>query len=187
MKSVFRHVPRTALIVVAVLFAALGIFGTRSVWAAQDIDPAQLNESHISQISTNCRDALPRIQQVQRIDRATRLNQSGLFTSIQDLMTRFNGRAVLNKVDASHLIELSNVMISKVETYRSDYQKYDLAISNLAQFQNCETQPTIFYASLTQVRGMRAQLARDVAEIEKIITEYRQQVKNIQQETGATS
>jgi hypothetical protein len=158
------------------IFATLGL--SQAVFAQTD---QQLTASQEAAVTRSCKSAQQQIKRVQQQDTITRTNRGRAYQgTILELMASLNSRVVLNKGDASKLIEVTNTLQSRFAEFYNDFTKYDAKMGDLITFTDCQSQPAVFYASLTQARGMRLQLADDTKAMDQLISDYAGQVDTLQ-------
>ena len=118
--------------------------------------PQPLTDAQIEQIRRNCQGSQSFLQQIQRNDAAARINRGRIYESLGKLLTNFNSRVVLNKLDAPSLVTASSAFTTKVSAFQSDYLSYE--------------------DTLTQARELRAKLSKDIQDINAILDTYQQGV-----------
>ncbi|MFS8118187.1 MAG: hypothetical protein ACMG55_06800, partial [Microcoleus sp.] len=157
------------------LFLAVVIGATGVAFAdSADQQPAP---SQLSAIAGSCKVAQQQIKRVELQDSITRTNRGHAYQgNMLQLMASFNSRAALNKRDVSKLAEITNTLQTKFSVFYDDFTKYDAKLVELVNLADCQKQPALFYAALTQARGMRQQLADDTKEMDQLIAEYFVQV-----------
>lgn len=144
-------------------------------------DAAEMNLSaeHVSAIRQNCIESQGILQRVQRSDLATRTNRGRTYDSTLKLMQALNIRVVANDIKApalnKHRIDLND----KFAAFKSNFVRYDASMNNTIRIA-CENQPEVFYASLTQTRGLRNQLAADIKEMDGLVGQYRAVVSELE-------
>ena len=137
--------------------------------------PQPLTDAQIEQIRRNCQGSQSFLQQIQRNDAAARINRGRIYESLGKLLTNFNSRVVLNKLDAPSLVTASSAFTTKVSAFQSDYLSYEDTLSRVLKVK-CEEQPVTFYDTLTQAREQRAKLSKDIQDINAILDTYQQGV-----------
>ncbi|HEX4662248.1 MAG TPA: hypothetical protein VH144_01405 [Candidatus Saccharimonadales bacterium] len=157
----------SSLISVAILLLATA---TTAVTRA---DPADitLSQDQLDTIRTNCTEAEGQLQRVQRADAVSRTNRGRAYDATLQLMAAFNSRVAINKVSAPKLAENTTALQAKFEQFYNDFTRYDSSMTSTTRVK-CQDQPAVFYATLTQTRGLRVQLANDIRDMDKLIDEY---------------
>ncbi len=158
------------------LFLAV-VVGAAGVAFADSADQ-QPTASQLGAIAGSCKSAQQQIKRVELQDSITRTNRGRAYQgNILQLMASFNSRVALNKRNASKLTEITNTLQTKFSVFYDNFTKYDAKLVELVNLADCQKQPAVFYAALTQTRGMRQQLAGDTKEMDQLIAEYLVQVE----------
>lgn len=142
-----------------------------------------LTDSQLETIQTSCVDAQISLQQVQVSERVTRTNRGQAYESLGKLMTNLNSRVVQNQLNAPGLISISSDYQKALTAFRSDFNSYDDALTELSKM-DCRNQPTTFNDRLIVVREKRARLREDVTTLDTLIDKYQQDVDVLKQGTG---
>jgi hypothetical protein len=151
------------------LLAALTLMPTVPVHA----DPADmsLTPGQVESIKQHCVDAQGQLQRIQRNDAVTRTNRGRNYDAIIKLMTALNNRVTTNSINAPKLSETSASLQRKFQQFYDDFTNYDTSLTATIR-KSCQTEPEVFYASLTQTRGLRVQLSNDIRDMDKLALDY---------------
>lgn len=144
-----------------------------------DAADMNLSQEHISVIRQNCLEAQGILQRVQRNDLVVRTNRGRTYDSILRLMQALNTRAVANSINVTALEQQRSALNDKFTDFKNNFVKYDAGMNSTIRI-SCEGQPEVFYASLTQTRGLRNQLAADIKEMDSLAGQYRATVGELQ-------
>lgn len=175
--------------------ALLAVVWTATVALLQPLhvfaDPADtvLTQDNLNIIEQTCVSAQGQLARVQINDKLVRINRGGDYNSLIRLMQALDARAASNNYDTSSLIPIAGSLSDKYQQFASDFTKYDNTVDNVIQM-NCRSQPAVFYSALTQARGLRAQLANDIKEMDTLVDQYQQlvtQFKGIVVSRGSAS
>lgn len=136
-------------------------------------DPADmvLSQEQLNAIRANCIDAEGQLQRVQHSDAVVRTNRGRAYDATLQLMAAFNSRVAINKANAPKLAEDTAALQAKFQQFYNDFTRYDTSMTNTIHVK-CQDQPAVFYATLTQTRGLRLQLANDVHDMDKLVDDY---------------
>lgn len=142
--------------------------------------PVPLTDAKIENIRQNCISAQVALQRIQRSDAATRVNRGQTYEVILTrLMSPFNGRLAFNRLDEASTFTTSTKKYEQaVDKFKQDYAEYEDLLSRVLRIK-CQNQPVTFYDTLTEAREARAQVAKDIVEVAKILQEYRGLVSNL--------
>lgn len=164
---------RRIIIGIAVAVALLG--GVASVARAQEAPAAApMTDEHIARIKANCSAAKVTISRLHASDALLRVNRGQLFESISTkLMVPFNSRVALNQLDSGKLVSITSVYGKELDGFRTDYQHYEEAMSQLLQL-DCEKQPVAFYDAVASVRTKRAAVHTRAEALQKATRDYKE-------------
>jgi hypothetical protein len=160
------------LIVLAILTVATsGAFLWQAKAEAQDAPP--MTEAHIAKIRSNCIEAQSVLTQLHTSDALLRVNQGQLYELISTkLMAPFNGRAALNKLDATKLIAVSASYDQELAAFRANYKLYEESMSRTLKI-NCINQPVAFYDSVGETRAKRKIVYTNSLNLKTYIQKYK--------------
>ena len=136
-----------------------------------------------SVISANCRFAQRLLSQIEHADAVIRVNRGSDYNDILDLFFAMNARVSSNKISAPKLTELSANFQNETNTFHDAYNKYDDALSALTT-QDCTGSPNQFYSDLENVRKLVASINNSVANLDKIIADYRAELTKVVPQGG---
>lgn len=136
-------------------------------------DPADvtLSQEQLTAIKANCISAQSQLQRVLRSDTVARTNRGRAYDITLRLMAALNSRVVLNKINLPKLAENTTALQSKFNQLYNDFTKYNNSMTNTINLK-CQNQPAVFYATLTQTRGLRVQLAGDIRDMDRLVDDY---------------
>lgn len=162
---------RTLIIAGIVATTLVGglLFGMPS---AQAEDAAPMTDAHIARIKANCVDAQATLFQLHASDAGLRVNRGQIYESLSTkLMTPFNLRMVLNRIDAASLVTAAAEYERQLQAFRNQYQEYDQAMTATLRM-NCVKQPVAFYDSVADTRKKRQLTHESTVELHKTIEKY---------------
>lgn len=169
-----------------VLVFAIGIIGVAlgHTVKAQSAVPTMTDE-HIARIRSNCVEAQSTLYQLHASDALLRVNRGQLYESISTkLMTPFNSRVTLNKLDSVRLITVATTYERQLDDFRASYQQYEEAMSRTLAM-NCMNQPVAFYDSVGETRDKRNKVNQSTLILQKTLQDYKdafeQLAKNLQE------
>jgi len=139
---------------------------------------APLTDQYIAAIRVGCSNALQSILQVQKSEAASRVNRGREYETILRLLAAFNGRVVLNKLDASALIQKTSQIQQRFSQFNDNYLAYADRIDETLKV-NCQEAPVTFYDSLSTARDAREAIARDVKQMDTLLNEYQAHLDNL--------
>lgn len=137
-----------------------------------------LTDAQIGIIRQNCAYAQQILQRSQRNEAASRVNRGHGYETTLRLMTSFNSRVALNKINAPKLAELTTQVEDKFDSFRTDYIAYDDQLETVLKLK-CREQPVTFYDELTLAREARAKVAKDIADIDSLLDQYQSAVDEL--------
>ena len=155
---------------VFILFVALSIIClTPKANAAQ---PRILNPNEAALVAQNCVVSQGSMQRLGNSDLATRVTRGRVYDYLlTKLIAPLNSRVALNRFDAGELTTTTTNIEQKFLGFKQDYTKYETALSSLVAF-NCTAHPQEFYTQLEGARGLRAQVATDLADLDTLFDAY---------------
>lgn len=130
-----------------------------------------LTDQYIASIKAGCTDALRGILQVQKSEAATRVNRGREYETLLRLVSAFNSRVVINKLDAPVLTSATARIQMKFTNFQEHYLDYADKVDATLKV-NCKQAPVTFYDKLTAARGARGLVAADVTDINGLLDEY---------------
>lgn len=143
-----------------------------------DAADTNLTPKHIATIRQNCIEAQSTLQRIQRNDVVVRTNRGRSYDGMLKLMDALNARIKSNSVIAPKLEDIRASLQQKFKQFYSDFTKYDSSITDTIHI-GCGSQPEVFYATLTQTRGLRVQLANDIKDMDMEISNYKTAVAEL--------
>lgn len=133
---------------------------------------ASMTEAHIQRIRSNCIEAQTSLTQLHASDALLRVNRGQIYESIlTKLMTPFNGRLALNKLDNAALTTVTSQYERALSSFRSNYQQYEEAMSRTLKI-TCTNQPVAFYDSVTETRSKRQLVHDSTVQLQQLIQAY---------------
>jgi hypothetical protein len=159
------------VLMLTLLFAGLvgGIFCTSMVVRAEG---SPMTEAHIARIRSNCIDAQSQLTQLHATDALLRVNRGQLYELISTkLMSPFNSRLALNKLDDATLVSTSALYDQQLMDFRLHYQQYEEAMSSLLKI-HCVNQPVAFYDSVSDARAKRSKVHESTVKLQESIKSY---------------
>lgn len=165
----------TILIAAALLSTLLGVAVLDA--SAQDQVAIPMTEEHIARIRSNCVDAQSVLFQIHASDAGLRVNRGQIYESMSTkLMTPFNSRMVLNRIDTTNLLSISNEYEKQLKEFRAQYKTYEEAMSDTLAI-DCVNQPVAFYDHVTETRKQRQLTHESTAALHETIRQYGSEVK----------
>lgn len=147
--------------------------------------PQALNDEQIEQIRRNCQTSQGYLQQIQRNDAAARINRGRAYESLSKLITNFNSRVVVNRLDAPALVTVSSAVSKRISDFQSDYLQYEDKLSAALRIK-CREQPVTYYDTLTSARELRTRVAKDVQDINTLLDDYQKGVTTLKTQLSET-
>lgn len=158
-------------LVITIIASVIALGGIHSRAAYADPADAALTDAQLQAISRSCIAAQGQIQRVQVSDKVARTNRGSSYAALIRLMQALNQRTADNNFDTTTLTLTAAAAEAKYQQFISDYTKYDNTMDEVVRM-SCQSQPAVFYAALTQTRGLRVQLANDVRGLDEIVAQY---------------
>lgn len=160
--------------IVGIAVAAALLGGVATVARAQEAPAAPMTDEHIARIKANCSAAKVTMSRLHASDALLRVNRGQLFESISTkLMAPFNSRVALNQLDSGKLVSITSGYGKELDGFRTDYQHYEEAMSQLLQL-DCEKQPVTFYDGVANVRTKRAAVHARAEALQKATRDYKE-------------
>jgi hypothetical protein len=162
-----RYLLLLSLIVVA-------LAGVATVTHAQSEQP--MTDERVEVIRANCKEAIVTLDRLHASDGLLRVNRGQLFESISTkLMTPFNNRLNANQLERGLLPAISEEYVSRLDTFRSDYQDYEKAMTRTLMI-DCTRQPVTFYDAVVETRTKRQKVHDSSVLLQDSIRKYRAEV-----------
>lgn len=130
-----------------------------------------LSDLQIVAIRKGCQVATRGIDIVQEAEAASRVNRGRVYESIMQLVTAFNSRVALNKLDAPVLTSTTVKLQKALDTFHAHYIDYAKTMDQTKAY-SCHDAPVSFYDSLTAAREARALVAEDIRTIDRLLDQY---------------
>lgn len=163
------------------LFALAGIFlvSIMAFTTASAVSVEPMTDAHIEKIRANCVEAQSSLNQLHSSDALLRVNRGQLYETISTkLMTPFNSRVLLNKLDGLTFVSLTTDYDRQLTEFRTNYQAYEEAMS-LALELDCRKQPVAFYDSITDTRQKRQKTYEATQALSKTIADYESEIDSL--------
>jgi hypothetical protein len=159
-----------SIVAVAAIF---GVLCWHSIAYAQS--DALMTEEHIARIRSNCIEAQSTLNQLHSSDALLRVNRGQLYESISTkLMTPFNSRATLNRLDVTKLSALAASYERELVAFRTNYKSYEETLSQALKI-NCINQPVAFYDTVNDAREKRTLVHANTTTLKTIIQKYKEE------------
>lgn len=140
-------------------------------------DNKPLSDAHIANIRANCVEAQTSLSQLHASDGLMRVNRGQLYESISTkLIAPLNSRLILNRIEPGNLLTLATKYDQQLQTFRNDYQAYEVAMSRTLSF-NCVKEPSLFYDSLVDAREKRQKTHDAAQDLQKVVIEFGEEFK----------
>ena len=157
--------------ILTIIFASVVVLGLTSFYNVSATD-TPISNQQIDRIYGNCSQAKNTLNQLHASDALLRVNMGQIYESISTkLMTKFNSRVSNNKFDNNNLTSATNSYNSELDTFRSDYKKYEEQL-NLAINVDCQKQQVSFYDAVALARTERNRVHDDIVRINQYIDQY---------------
>jgi hypothetical protein len=174
-------------LIIAGMVATTLVGGLLFGMSANAEDRLPMTDEHIARIRANCVDAQATLFQLHASDAGLRVNRGQIYESLSTkLMTPFNLRLVLNRIDGATLVTAAAEYERQLQAFRNQYQEYDQAMTTTLRM-NCVKQPVAFYDSVTDARKKRQLTHESTVELHKTIEKYGNEVdalaKNFEAQT----
>ncbi len=132
-----------------------------------------LDDNQIEQIRNNCSITQATLSRVHISDALIRVNLGRQYEALSTkLMAPFNSRAALNKLDATNLVGTTTKYENALNNFRTEYQAYEQTVSKALQI-DCKNNPASFHETVAEAQEKRKRVSSSVAELNKLIAEYR--------------
>lgn len=159
---------RFALLLVAGVAALVSV---ATIAHAQDT-PAPMTDAMVAHIRDVCSSAQGDLTRLHASDALLRVNQGQALLSISDrLMTPLNSRIALNQLDGGSLTSITSTYVTQFNTFSTDYQQYEEAMSHAMQI-DCTKEPVTFYDAVTDARNKRSVVHDDMLALQKSLRDY---------------
>lgn len=171
------------LAVLAAMVATAGLFAV--VVRAQD-STKDLTAAQIESVRSNCVTSQASLQRLRDSDLIARTIHGRSYNDLSILMKSFNSRVAFNGINAP---ELAAAPGSLDKIYREFYDHYTSYATSMSETLNvkCKSQPERFYALFLKVEQHRELLAKDIADIQKLILEYNTDVEGLRQQLESSA
>ncbi len=159
------------------LIAIIGLNLLIVGWVVAKTDASQLQNQLIK---IKCSAIKIQVDKTKLNDSLVRVNYGQMYEStIIKLMVPVNTRLIANRYNkTSALVEKSDLFEQKVELFKRQYQTYQEEIDQLSQM-DCQKSTAKYYQQLVLVRQSRAKLKQSVAELEKLLVDYKSKYQEI--------
>lgn len=138
-----------------------------------------VSDAQLATIRDHCRYAQQQMRTTATADGVLRYNQALQYDALlTKLMTPFNSRLALNRIDSVALAETTLAYQKKVSEFRSQYFEYANKLEQALTI-NCQDRPLEFYQALAVARDERRQVGTTINAINDMLLKYRQQVKDM--------
>lgn len=167
---------RISLLVVAIV-VSLSVFAGISGTSARAVDSEQGqlkpgDTSIYNLVRMDCLAVKFKLSKIHEEDGLLRVTLGQTYeTTSSKLMARFNARIVENRLDGAELIRLAADYEDALDTFRDNYQKYEIEMNSLLKA-DCQSQRQTYYLSIDSTRQLRNQVNVDVQNLNKILGEY---------------
>lgn len=140
-----------------------------------------MTEAHIDRIRANCVEAQSTLMQLHASDALLRVNRGQVYESIATkLMTPFNNRVSISKLDGSSLSDLTTTYERQLGEFRTNYKSYEESMTRTLRI-NCTNQPVAFYDSITDTRAKRQLVYDNTQALQKTIQDYKNAFETFKQ------
>lgn len=168
MKTLPRLLTVAALVVTVLSFVSL---------APAHADPLTTDQSQ--HIVSTCSSIKSTLNQLHVSDTLLRVNRGQFYESMSSkLMTKFNARLNNNGIDNNAFVTITNDYTTLLNTFRTDYQLYEIQLSNTIAI-NCFKQPSTFNDAVVQARVLRNKVHDDVNNLNSQLVSYQTGVNTL--------
>ena len=137
-----------------------------------------------SGVSEHCEEIKGILKNVQREDSKIRVYLGSYYEKIlTKYVTRLNLRLVENNLSQTGLIDGQAGLATAREKFVEDFVKYQQGLEELLTM-NCKDEPEKYYRELVKVREGRAEVRKDTAEIESLISKHKKLVGELRVKLG---
>lgn len=142
-------------------------------------------------LTMDCLAVKLKLTKVHEDDGLLRVTTGQVYDQITNkLMARLNAKIAEQRLDGGQLIDTAAKFDSQVNEFRSSYQTYEVAMSDLLKM-DCRSQQQSFYTALVDTRNKRADMAETVKSLEETMETYldefmkfkRLHIESLEQET----
>lgn len=149
--------------------------------AYADDTATTLTDDDLTTIRRNCVSVQSTLDRVHESDALSRVNLGQQYETIATkLMAPFNSRVALNRLDGVALTQTTVAFNNELDEFRALYQQYEQTVLKAIQLK-CTAQPVTFYDTLHLARSQRAAVRAATMEMSKLVTQYSDQVKTLEQ------
>ncbi len=164
-----------------ILFAFAAFLGVVSYINVSATD-TPMSAQQIDRIYGSCTLAKNTLNQLHASDALLRVNMGQIYESMSTkLMSKFNTRVSNNKFDNSNLASITNSYNSTLDTFRSDYIKYEEQLTSANNI-DCKKQQVSFYDAVSSARNDRIQVHDDVVKMNQYIDQYQAAVNQFEKD-----
>lgn len=167
----------------------IGMLGTallvaQSVGAQPVGQQGQLRPSDstlYSAITMDCLEVKLKLTKVHEDDGLLRVTAGESYAHVADkLMARLNTEIAERRLDGGQLIDTAATFESQLNDFRSNYQVYEVAMSNLLKM-DCRSQQQSFYIELDQTRSKREEVVSVVEQLDTTMKTYKEEFLQFKQ------
>jgi hypothetical protein len=120
----------------------------------------QLDALSKVKVASSCESAQVKLKAVKTKDETATNQRQKTYTNLSEKLNSIVVNLQRQKVDATKLAEAQNKYNADINTYLDDLQNYKTALDDAITVQ-CAEDPTGFYASILEARGLRIKLMAD--------------------------
>lgn len=132
-------------------------------------------------ISTNCGSIQQTLQQLAKVDSRTRVFLGSAYENILSrFITPLNLRLVKNNQPSTTLTSIQSDFISGRESFNNSFTSYMQQLEELTSV-DCKTNPDDFYTKLETTRAKRAELQKNVVELNSLLHDQMDAVTNLRE------
>lgn len=132
----------------------------------------------IAKIAVECENIKLHLGKVRSSDALKRVNLGQTFEYVSNsLMAKLNVAAVMEKLDAANLVEITAKFDKSFTKFKEDYQVYEKELVEVSKM-DCSKNYSDFYAEIEKLRKLRESLNGSVADLSKTANEYLVAAKN---------
>lgn len=139
-----------------------------------DTERSVAESNFYSVVEMDCMAVRVKLSKIHENDSLMRVNTGQAYGMITSrLMSRLHAKIVEQRLDGGELVKKTAEFESQLGEFRSHYQEYEAALSELLK-KDCGSQQQLFYAMLREVRAKRDVVYEDTKQLEKCIHEYKE-------------
>jgi hypothetical protein len=137
-----------------------------------NVTAATMTEAHIEHIRSNCVSAKDSLNRLHTSDALLRVNAGQLYESLgAKLIASFNNRVAINKLDGTHLVNITTNYEQELTSFRQSYIVYERQLAAVIEI-DCRKQPVTFYDAVAKVRAKRMAVYNNVTRLQGYIDNY---------------